>query len=338
MARFDILGLQYFTDGGELLGGGKLNFYETGTTTRKDTFSDAAMTIANTNPVTLDADGRAPNIFFAGLAKCVLTDSAGAILETRDPVGDDSASKNGFPTWAADVTYSFNQPVSASDGYIYTSLVNSNIGNDPISSPTDWQLLAKTIGFDDTNNGYVYVVDTAEPLKINAVPKSTINTLVPISTVTASNVATVDFTGLDGTYEHYQIVITNAIPVTDGVYFYLRTSSDNGATFESGAGAYRFNVNVQTDAAQIELGPTSLIGNNGAAENGWKGVINFFNPSGGTYSQFIWQYTSIDTTTNMQNLSGAARAPNATVNALRFFFSSGNIASGTFTLYGVRTS
>ena len=165
-----------------------------------------------------------------------------------------------------------------------------------------------------------------------------VQTYTPISTVTASNVATVDFTGLDSTYEHYQIVVTNAIPVTDGVYFYLRTSSDNGATFESGAGAYRFNVNAQTDAAQIELGPTNLIGNDGAAENGWKGVINFFNPSGGTYSQFIWQYTSIDTTTNMQNLSGAARAPNAAVNALRFFFSSGNIASGTFTLYGVRTS
>jgi len=228
--------------------------------------------------------------------------------------------------------------VSASDGYIYTSLVNNNIGNDPISSAAEWQLLAKTIGFDDTNNGYVYVVDTAEPLKINAVAKSTLNTLVPLSSVTASNVATVDFTGLTSTYEHYQIVITNAIPVTDGVYFYLRTSSDNGSTFESGAGAYRFNVNAQTDASQIELGPTSLIGNNGAVENGWKGVINFFNPSGGTYSQFIWQYTSIDTTTNMTNLSGAARAPNATVNALRFFFSSGNVLSGTFTLYGVRTS
>lgn len=39
--------------------GGKLTFYVAGTTTKKDTFADALGTTPNTNPVILDAYGRA---------------------------------------------------------------------------------------------------------------------------------------------------------------------------------------------------------------------------------------------------------------------------------------
>jgi hypothetical protein len=137
MARFDILGLQYFTDGGDLLGGGKLNFYETGTTTRKNTFSDAGMTIANTNPVTLDADGRAPNIFFSGLAKCVLTDSTGAVLETRDPVGD-TASEFGS-LWLEYESYNIPDVRKGSDNLYYESIVDNNLNNNPVTTSGFWR-------------------------------------------------------------------------------------------------------------------------------------------------------------------------------------------------------
>lgn len=67
--------------------GYKLNFYSTGTTTRKDTFSDDALTSANANPVVADSAGRFGDIFLeSGTYKVVLTDAADVEKWTADPV------------------------------------------------------------------------------------------------------------------------------------------------------------------------------------------------------------------------------------------------------------
>ena len=77
MARFGEINAQYFDDSGDPLGGGKLYFYESGTTTAKVTFSDINQTIPNPQPVVLTAAGRQPNIFFNGNAKGILTKRPG---------------------------------------------------------------------------------------------------------------------------------------------------------------------------------------------------------------------------------------------------------------------
>ena len=74
--------------------GWKLNFYVTGTSTRKNTYptvADAnASTNANANPVIISADGRIPPIWLrAGDYKCVLTDENDVVKETLDPVAQD---------------------------------------------------------------------------------------------------------------------------------------------------------------------------------------------------------------------------------------------------------
>ena len=51
--------LQFLDSNGDPLAGGKLYTYESGTVTPKATYTDAAGTIANTNPVILDANGQA---------------------------------------------------------------------------------------------------------------------------------------------------------------------------------------------------------------------------------------------------------------------------------------
>ena len=86
MSRILDIGTQFFDANGAPLSGGKLNFYDTGTTNRKTTYSDAALSSANANPVILGADGVPPDIFYAGDAKVVLTDSADVQLRTMDPV------------------------------------------------------------------------------------------------------------------------------------------------------------------------------------------------------------------------------------------------------------
>ena len=54
--------------------GAKLSFFETGTSTPKDTFTTAAATIANANPVIADSNGVFPDIFISGTYKVILTD------------------------------------------------------------------------------------------------------------------------------------------------------------------------------------------------------------------------------------------------------------------------
>ncbi len=46
---------------GNPLSGGQIFFYESGTTTKLDTYSDTSLTTANSNPVVLGSDGRLPN-------------------------------------------------------------------------------------------------------------------------------------------------------------------------------------------------------------------------------------------------------------------------------------
>lgn len=70
---------------------GYLQFYDIGTTTPKSTWSDADLTVLNSNPVMLTGDGRsATNIFLDGSYTVVIHDSEQGTDLTRDviPGGD----------------------------------------------------------------------------------------------------------------------------------------------------------------------------------------------------------------------------------------------------------
>lgn len=65
--------------------GGSLAFYDIGTTTPKNTWSDRDLTILNTNPVILDSSGRANvNIWLDGAYSVTLRDAANVVVWTRD--------------------------------------------------------------------------------------------------------------------------------------------------------------------------------------------------------------------------------------------------------------
>jgi hypothetical protein len=70
---------QYFNSNGGLLAGGQVFTYAAGTTTPKATWSDAAGTIPNANPVVLDARGEAL-IFWSGSYKVDVKDASGVSL------------------------------------------------------------------------------------------------------------------------------------------------------------------------------------------------------------------------------------------------------------------
>jgi len=69
----------FFDANGNPLAMGTVAHYVPGTTTPKDTYADQANTVLNTNPVRLDASGRAV-IWGAGLYRQVVKDSAGNLI------------------------------------------------------------------------------------------------------------------------------------------------------------------------------------------------------------------------------------------------------------------
>lgn len=74
-----------FDANGDPLAGGKVYFYEAGTTTPKDTYTDEGAGTPNANPVILDAEGYA-DIWGGGSYKIVLKDSNDATISTTDNI------------------------------------------------------------------------------------------------------------------------------------------------------------------------------------------------------------------------------------------------------------
>ena len=172
MARFGEINAQYFDDAGDPLSSGKIYFYETGTTTLKDTFSDINQTIANTNPVILSAAGRQPNIFFSGTAKAILVDKNDVQILVRDPIGQ-TASVFG-DGWVATKIYSADAVVLGSDGQYYRSLAAGNQNNDPTSTSGYWTLLYSV----EWNAGITYqtgAVVTYNNLQYQSLQNSNLN-------------------------------------------------------------------------------------------------------------------------------------------------------------------
>lgn len=86
MSRFLSIDSQFFDLNGDPLSGGKLYFYDTGTTDAKTTYSDSAETTPNANPLVLDAAGVPGDIWFTGTAKVVLKDADDVLVRSMDPV------------------------------------------------------------------------------------------------------------------------------------------------------------------------------------------------------------------------------------------------------------
>lgn len=119
MAQLYHLSGQTLVDGnGTPYASAKANFYETGTTTPKATYSNAGLTSANANPVVADANGRFPDIYLlAGRYKIVLTTSADVAIDTLDPV--DATSQLIQAASAPATTYAFLRYHNTVDGNVY---------------------------------------------------------------------------------------------------------------------------------------------------------------------------------------------------------------------------
>lgn len=89
----------YTDNTGAALAGGALKFYEVGTTTAKDVFSDEALSVNLGNEVTLDSAGRAPSdIWVSGDVRVRLYDADSVLVDEADPVIDIGSAGTSIPS------------------------------------------------------------------------------------------------------------------------------------------------------------------------------------------------------------------------------------------------
>jgi len=179
-------------------------------------------------------------------------------------------------------------------------------------------------------------------------------TLILLSTQTASNSANISFTtGLDSTYDMYEFKFINIQPSTNDATFQFNGSTDSGSNYnvtktttffhayhDEADTTTALNYDTSSDLAQ-STGYQTIhqgVGNTGSKNSG--GSMSLFNPSSTTYVKHFILNTNRQSSGGYSVNSYVAGYFNtiSAVNAINFKFDSGNIASGTIKLYGVKKS
>jgi hypothetical protein len=172
-----------------------------------------------------------------------------------------------------------------------------------------------------------------------------INKKILLQEVIASSVASVTLNQtINATYENYGFFIKSAIPATNNVSLIMEWSTDNGATWLSTN--YRTTNTASSPASNIpfvDYNASATYANliEGCGNSTGNHIIlegTIFNPSSSSlYKPCQWKSVYIaGSTPEIFEVKGVCTNLITTaINAIRFRFSSGNITSGTFRLYGL---
>ena len=163
--------------------------------------------------------------------------------------------------------------------------------------------------------------------------------LVPISKTVAAADAAIDVS-LTGGYKAYLAVINRVIPATDGGSLALRTSTD-GTTFDSGASDYSYFYQRYSSSASYASGasssfvPLGLVQGSAAGESG--SFLIWIYPSDGTlWTRIMGKGVAINLSAYIEGFeTGGSRKETTAITEVRFYYTSGNIESGDFNLYGI---
>lgn len=163
-----------------------------------------------------------------------------------------------------------------------------------------------------------------------------------IASTDISDAATVNFTGFDSSkYDAYRFVFSNIVSATDNTSLDVRTSTDGGSNYDNGSNEYRMNrLKNGTNLAysDTKFGVGVDIGSE-TNENGTSGELIVFGPHLVQNTYLIVQSLTDSNTGALISLYNTGfRTSVADVDALQFLAGSGNLESGTITMYGMVNS
>lgn len=170
---------------------------------------------------------------------------------------------------------------------------------------------------------------------------------VLLSSQTASASASLDFGNVvSSTYEEYIFELYDVLPVTNSVTFHARASTDGGSNYLS-TSIYSGSHLRNSQAASVAGGTAdsspatalNLTIDNVSNSSDWGGVvgqIRLYSPGSAKYKKLqahLNFYNSVPDTLNVM-YAGVIQTTTA-LTGLQFYFSSGNISTGTIRCYGV---
>ena len=199
----------------------------------------------------------------------------------------------------------------------------------------------KTVGFNSSANGLEATLSGGA--------------LTVIKKLTASSSSTLSFVDgssdvvLDNTYKQYLFMYNNIHPATDNANITFQASTDSGSNYnttitstlfqsynnESDSGGIGYNTsNDQAQGTGFQVICQGVGSDNDQCGSGF---LHLFNPSSTTFvkhfiargSNYFYQDYSED------EISAGYFNTTSAIDAIQFKMSSGNIDSGTITLYGI---
>jgi len=160
-----------------------------------------------------------------------------------------------------------------------------------------------------------------------------------ISTLTASSSATLSWTGLSG-YSKYLLILQNIIPATNNTTLYLQFGTGSGPTYITSS--YYWSVESIGISASSNTGGSSVsqIGISSSVVNSGTGLSGFAHITGmnsGSYAAVNFHDFYVPGITSAVTYVGGG-TQNTDTNAktaIQIYMNSGNINTGTASLYGI---
>lgn len=172
--------------------------------------------------------------------------------------------------------------------------------------------------------------------------------IVVLNSQTAASSSQISFGSsyITSTYNHYRVEIKMAKPATDNVDLEMQFSSDNGSTWKTSG--YGWTVQARGtagDVSEADPSDSEIQLNAEGMDNGTYSysmfTVDIYSPASSSLPTLAkWQGGYIGNSAVAETVvHGHGNYHTATtLNAVRFVMSSGNIATGTFTLYGLKDS
>ena len=158
--------------------------------------------------------------------------------------------------------------------------------------------------------------------------------------IVSSAVASVDLTGIDSTYDVYMVKMNNVAPVTNLADLQFRVTEsgtpNTTANYDQSAKLLRADTTFQNLAdTNRDFWIFSGSVDNGTGEN-LNNIMYIFNANNSSEYTFVTIESTYVDSNNFKGIQGGGVFTSAsTVDGVNIFFDSGNINSGTFSLFGL---
>ena len=158
-----------------------------------------------------------------------------------------------------------------------------------------------------------------------------------IASADASSSANLSFTGFDASkYDSYLFTCANIVPATDAAVFAMRMSVDGGSNYLSASDSYSIVAAEGYPAGDANILPFLYYSFGNVATEGASLDVKVNGPhlNTRTYVNAYGVCANASGELNIAACTGGTKIARV-VDAVQFLFHSGNIASGTITMYGL---